>query len=185
MSEVVLVIGNLHTADEEYVLEQMGFDLEDDSDVEPPAWARYDGRVEEITLLNLATLVFFTNYVLQLQGLTDRKRSRSRFKNLPEWETNVWLPTPLDFRPPDPRDRGIFIGSALDLRDELDEIRRLSDLGLGELPPGYEDMRAGHALPVSFKLAEDRDCIRWVWRGLWDGADLAVRNTAPMSCFAA
>jgi hypothetical protein len=185
MSEVALVIGNLHPGDEEYVLGQMGLDLEDESDVERPAWARYDGRVEEIALLNLATVVFFTNYVFQLQGLTHRERSRSRFKNLPEWENNIWLPTALDFRPRDPLDRGIFIGSALALRDELTEIRRLSDLELGAIPPGYEGMRAGQTLPDSFRLTDDRDCVRWVWRGLWDGADLAVRSVAPMSCFAA
>jgi hypothetical protein len=186
---VDLEIGKLFEQDEEHVLEELGYDL--DLPEDRPAWARHEGPAERIALLNLASLVFFTDYVARLEGLKDTNHAlgRTRFKNLPFRETSIWLPVPLE-HPLDEAspDRPIFIGSALDLLEDLAEIQRRSDLGLGAVPKAYDDMRANFeefaGLP-SFRLDDDRDTIRWVWRGLRDGAELAVRVGAPMCCLAA
>ncbi len=188
MSSIDLEVGKLSEDDEEYVLGELGYDL-DRADT-CPAWTRYEGPTVRIALLNLASLVYFTDYVARLDGFKDTTRAlgRTRFRNLPVWEKSIWLPGPLEKRPRDANpDRPVFIASSLELLADLAEIQRRSELALGAVPKAYDDMRAdfdAFAGLLSFRLEDERDTIRWVWQGLRDGAELAIRSGAPMCCFA-
>jgi hypothetical protein len=142
----------------------------------------------QLSLLNLASLVFFTDYVARLEGFKDSSRAlgKIRFKNLPLWETSVWLPTRLNVVPEPRPGYPVFIGSAVTLLEELTEIQRASDLELGGAPEGYDRMRADLSAFYSspFRLADERDIHRWVWRGLRDAAEAAAQMGAPGCCFA-
>lgn len=190
MSMVEVVVGRMPEDLEQHVLEELGFDLDliEDGESTPPEWARYDGPGVQLSLLNLASLVFFTDYVARLEGFKDSSRAlgKMRFKNLPLWETSVWLPTRLNIVPEPRPSYPVFIGSAVTLLEELTEIQRASDLELGGAPEGYDRMRADLSAFCSspFRLADERDIHRWVWRGLRDGAEAAAQMGAPVCCFA-
>lgn len=190
MSMVEVVVGRLPEDLEQHVLEELGFDLDsiEAGESAPPEWARYAGPGEQISLLNLASLVFFTDYVARLEGFKDSGRAlgKMRFKNLPLWETSVWLPTRLKALPEPRSSYPVFIGSAVTLLEELSEIRRASDLGLGDAPEGYDRMRGDLSAFCSspFQVADERDIHRWIWRGLRDAAEAAVKLGAPVCCFA-
>lgn len=149
-------------------------------------WERYAGPTEEIGLLNLASIVFFTDYVASLEGRSQWDGPHeSRFKNLPSWETNIWLPGRFEASD-EVGDDYTFLGSCAALLDELTEIQRTSKLSLGVvIPDRYREMRADFraycrsSLEPSTPVADD-DVIRWIWQGLWDGAEMAVRKRAPM-----
>lgn len=189
MSSIDLEIGKLSEFDEEHVLEELGYDVE--SADAHPAWSRYERPTVRIALLNLASLVCFTDYVARLDKFKDPARAlgRAHSKNLPVWETSIWLPERLEKRPQDAdSDCPIFIGSSLDLLADLTEIQGRSELALGTVPKAYHDMRAdfdAFAGLLSFNLEDERDTIRWVWQGLRDGAELAIKSGAPMCCYAA
>jgi len=190
MSMVEVVVGKLPEDLEQHVLEELGFDLDsiEDGESTPPEWTRYEGPEVRLSLLNLASLVHFTDHVARLEGFKDSGRAlgRMRFKNLPLWETSVWLPTRLNVLPTPRPVSATFIGSAVALLEELGEIQRASDLELGSAPEGNDRMRAdSSAFRVTpFRLADDRDIHRWVRRGLWDGAEAAVKLGAPAWLFA-
>ena len=41
-------------------------------------------------------------------------------------------------------------------------------------------MKRRDCLRWDFKLSDDRSLIQWIWKGLYDGAELAIRNSTPM-----
>jgi len=78
----------------------------------------------------------------------------------------------------------VFLGSCQGLLTDLNEIQRLSDVDLGNTPEGYDKMRADYGVffRSGFELSDDRSIVKWVWKGLHEGADLSLRSTAPMLC---
>ncbi len=165
-------------------------------------WDRGRKAIAEISLLNLATVCEFLNHVAELEGKQRRLRpntfrpdrtkatKRTQFQNIPWWEASVWLPVPFDSSPHDVKN-GLFVGSAVCLQEELDRIRALSPLELGSAPKGYRAMRRDYSAfsrrPFELAPGEGRDsqevitqCVRWVWLGMHDAAEIAVRNSTPL-----
>jgi len=151
------------------------------------AWQQAPEHIATISLLNLASVCFFTDHVAKLEGFADSAAALecTRFINLPWWQMSVWLP--LAFQPPpEPAMKSdgwpVFLGSCQGLLADLAEIQKLSDSGLGAMPEGYEMMRAdyGAFMRTRFELSDDRSIIQWVWRALRDGAELAMSRSSPM-----
>ncbi|EEF57730.1 hypothetical protein [Pedosphaera parvula] len=156
----------------------------------PPVWQNTQ-EVATINLLNLPSLCLFLDHVAKIEGFKDSNQAlkSTRLKNLPWWETSIWLPLLFDPRPEptvDSLGSRSFLGSCPGLISELEDIQKKSDLDLGVTPPGYEEMRAApeKTQRSGFTLHGDhRAAIQWVWKGLYDGAQLALRNSAPMIGF--
>lgn len=148
-------------------------------------WRLCPERVAEISLLNLASVCSFLDYVAGSEGFRDSGEGMegTRFRNLPWWEESVWLPVAID-PPPEPHDPSepLFVGSSPGLLAELASIRTMSRLDLGAIPDGYLEMRNDFKAfsRSSFELAGRDAVIRRVWRGLNDAAEIAVRNAAPL-----
>jgi hypothetical protein len=144
-----------------------------------------DGRekIATISALNLASVTMFTAYVSKLEGLGDSPSAmeRTRFSNLPWWMYSYWLPSRVPPLSPN-EDWDFFVGSTYDLADQLAEIQRLSDLGLGTAPPGYDLMRSDLRafFQSNFSLQDDKDIIRWVWKAYWDAVTLSLESKAPI-----
>ena len=90
MSMVELIIGKLPDELEEAAtaaLDELGI-------ARSTEWLRYDGPVQQLSLLNLASVTLFNDHVARLEGFKNSVGAevRSRFKNLPYWETSIWLP---------------------------------------------------------------------------------------------
>jgi hypothetical protein len=63
----------------------------------------------------------------------------------------------------------------------LNEIQRLSDLGLGNVPSSYELMRSDPKEFYRSKITLDNTTLmRWIWRGLHDAAELSISNSVPV-----
>jgi hypothetical protein len=156
--------------------------------VESPPVGQNTEKVATINLLNLPSLCLFLDHVAKIEGFKNSNQAlkSTRLKNLPWWETSIWLPLPFEPRPEptiDSLGSRSFLGSCQGLIAELEDIQRKSDLDLGTTPPGYEEMRADpeKVQHSAFDLPSDnRAAIQWVWKGLYDGAQLALRNSAPM-----
>ena len=131
----------------------------------------------------------FLRHTVQLEGFADENAGfaagadgKLKGKNFPWWDNALWLP--LEFGDPGALDDDptFFVGSCQTLIAELDELKRTSPLRLGEVVPAYSDMRADFLKFVRSDTELDlrtEDCVRWVWRALRDGAELAVaQNTA-------
>jgi hypothetical protein len=146
-------------------------------------WRSCGERLAEVSLLNLATICVFLDHVAMLEGFGDASGEaieRTTFRNLPWWESNVWLP--FDFVPPskpvNPKDP-IFVGSSVHLVAELKQVQAMSTLHLGVAPDGYVVTSAQpRALLVEPRDLEGEDlttkCTQWVWRGLYDAAEFAI-----------
>jgi hypothetical protein len=154
------------------------------------SWETFSGPEESFSLLNLASVVALTDHVASLEGLTDSANAlgRTRFVNLPWWMTCIWLPVQFHV-PAEPvvhyGDDPIFVGSCAGLLEDLAAVRDLSNLSLGESPPGYAEMRRDYEAFLgdwrTFELKDERDVIRWVWRGLHDAAELALQRGCAMT----
>jgi len=140
-----------------------------------------------ISLLNLASVCLFTDYVARLEGFANSAAAlgHTRFQHLPLWQMSIWLP--VLFQPPreptiSTEGWPVFLGSCQCLLAELAEIQQLSEMELGATPDGYEAMRADYIAFVrsGFALRDDRSIIQWIWRGLHDGAELAIRDSVPL-----
>ena len=84
MSMVELIIGKLPDELEEAAtaaLDELGI-------ARSTEWLRYDGPVQQLSLLNLASVTLFNDHVARLEGFKNSVGAevRSRFKNLPYWE---------------------------------------------------------------------------------------------------
>jgi hypothetical protein len=155
----------------------------------PEAWLERPDTIATISCLNGATVMEFLRHAVQLEGYTDEwagfaagTNGKLAGKNFPWWDNSLWLP--LEFNDPGGLDDDptFFIGSCQCLIAELDELKRTSPLQLGEVTAEYSDMRADFLKFVHSKTELDlsgEDCVRWIWRALRDGAELAIaQNTA-------
>jgi hypothetical protein len=151
------------------------------------AWRLTTAPIATISLLNLASVCLFLDHVARLDGFTDSATAleHTRFRHLPWWQTSIWLP--IIFEPPrEPAMESggwpVFLGNCQGLLADLCQVQRLSDARLGSTPDGYEQMRADYRafLRSGFELNDERTVLQWVWRGLQDGAEIAVSNSAPL-----
>lgn len=149
-------------------------------------WRDFSGPPTHISLLNLASLVFFLDYAARLEGLPNAAAVKQpKLRNIPWWcQINIWLP--LEFRPPgapalEMDGEPILLGSVQGLLADLAEIQKRSDLDLGTIPDGYLTMRSDYRafMRSGFCLKDDRSLVQWIWLGLHDGAQLALRG-APL-----
>jgi len=150
-------------------------------------WQKTPEHIATINLLNLASVVFFTDHVAKLEDFADSAAAleHTRFRHLPWWQTSIWLP--ISFQPPpEPAMESdgwpVFLGSCQGLLADLAEIQKLSDMSLGATPEGYDAMRADHGafMRSGFELSDDRSIIQWVWRGLHDSAEMALSRSSPI-----
>ena len=76
----------------------------------------------------------------------------------------------------------VFLGSCQGLLENLNEIRSLSSLGLGQAPRGYDLMRSDLKAfyRSNFAIEDPTAIIQWVWKGLHDGVTLALQHGAPL-----
>ena len=151
------------------------------------SWRTVGGQPTSIQIFNLASVVLFTDHVAKLEGLADSGAAMeaTRFPHLPWWQTSVWLP--VTFQPPkDPAiDMGgwpVFLGSCQGLLADLAEVQKLSDMTLGTTPDGYDAMRCDLRawLRSGFELSDERAIIQWVWKGLHESAEIAVRTGSAL-----
>jgi hypothetical protein len=150
-------------------------------------WIDAPPEIAELTLLNLATVVLFLDYVAKLEGFEDSTRGedRSRFRHLPWCVDCIWLPIRFaEPKVPLMKDRGfpVFLGSCQTLLDELQEIRSISKIALGDAPSGYDFMRSDFKAfyRSKFELEDEAAMTQWVWRGLYDGVQTAIEHSAPL-----
>ncbi len=148
-------------------------------------WRQFAGQSTEISLFNLATVCLFTDHVADLEGFTNSGEAmeRTKFRHLPWWQTSIWLP--VEFQPPkdpaiDMDGWPIFLGSCQCLLADLAEVKKLSDMNLGATPDDYLKMRADYKafMRSDFSLSDERILIQWIWRGLYDGAELGMNGAA-------
>jgi len=148
---------------------------------------RQAGEDITISLLNLASVCCFLDHVAKLEGFPDSETAldKTRFRNLPWWQTSIWLP--LVFRPPqelaiESEELPVFLGSSQGLLSDLDEVQRLSGLDLGKKPDGYDRMRMDLSAfrRSDFVSADESSVVRWVWLGLRDGAEISLRRSSPL-----
>ncbi len=186
----VLTVGRLVeflVDDVEGVLEQIG------ASAQAGRWLACPEEVAVISLINVSSVSFFNKFAAGLEGLTGYDAmERTRFKNLPWWLSAVWLP--IEINPPVVTDGGdpVFVGSIARLQAELSEIQRLAPhLKLGTVPAEFDVMRKDYGAwwrgllerpEENQRLSED-DTIRWVWRALYDGAELGRHQDAPVFWF--
>jgi hypothetical protein len=144
------------------------------------------GLNKKFLLLNLATVGVFLDYSASLVSKsTNELISDPAFMNLPFWQESFWIPQ--DFAPAkafeEDDDGPFFFGSNLQLLLTLDFIKSVSRIPLGPVPPAYDLMvRDLRSFYREFKgIDGEQGCIQWVWRGLYDGATLAVQNKLPMA----
>lgn len=145
------------------------------------------GPDEETVLcsLNSASFVLFLNHVSALDGYADSQAAfaafqsgDSKFRNMPWWDDSIWLPFEFPGVGTIESNFPTFVGSCPALLRELETIKHLSQLGLGDKPPGYEQMRAdilAFYKGVHVQL-DEADTIRWIWRVLYDGAEIAMTS---------
>jgi hypothetical protein len=122
-------------------------------------------------------------YADENAGLAAGADGKLKWKNLPWWDNSLWLPR--EFGNPGGLDDvpTFFIGSCQGLVAELDELKRISALRLGEVPTAYSDMRKDFLQFVRSDRELDlsaEDGIRWVWRALREGAELAIAQDAAL-----
>lgn len=153
----------------------------------PEHWRTCPKGMATFDIYNLATLNVFHEHIFLLDGLPNVGESiaRTRFRHLPFHVFDVWLPA--DFQPtPDPEIRDgewqVPLLSCQGLLRDLELIKHSSDVGLGSTPEGYDLMRES---PREFyrskiSLKDKNTMIQWIWRGLYDAAQLAVDQSVPL-----
>jgi hypothetical protein len=65
----------------------------------------------------------------------------------------------------------------------LDELKQTSPLQLGDVVSEYSEMRADFLKFVSSNTElnlRTEECVRWIWRALRDGAELAIAQNAAL-----
>jgi hypothetical protein len=155
-------------------------------------WRECEENIATISMMNVASLNLFNHYSAGLEGFGGSDAmSRTKFINLPWWLRTIWLPISFDpLREPLSSDDPLFAGSCQRLLAELAEIQKLSDFGLGNVPEEYNAMRANYPKwwkglldPTAEEQApySEADTVRWLWRALYDGAQLALQHNAPLS----
>lgn len=151
-----------------------------------PEWHTCAENIARIDIFNLASVNEFLDYATRLENLLDGTGGiqDKKFRQLPWYVYDVWLP--FDFEPtPQPEISDghwpVPLLSSHRLLIELNEIQRLSDLGLGGAPTGYELMRSDPKEFYRSKITLDNTTLmRWIWRGLHDAAELSVASSVPV-----
>jgi hypothetical protein len=137
-------------------------------------------------LLNCVTL--FTDHVIELEGYANRHAGYEamydgsfRQKQMPAWEDSDWMP--FEFEPPGciANDVAPWIGSCQALLRELDDVAARSPLSLATLPSHYLLKPDGPDLSFDGTQFSNAEAIRWVWRCLHDGAQVAIRENSVLS----
>ena len=132
----------------------------------------------------------FLRHPVQLEGYADEAAGfaagecgKLKWKNFPWWDNSLWLPLEFDDPGGLDDDPTFFVGSCQNLIAELDDLKRTSPLELGGVVTEYSDMRADF---LKFARSNTRldlrteDCVRWIWRALHDGAELAIAQNAAL-----
>ena len=143
-----------------------------------------------LCLLNGASVMAFLKHVGQLERHPDTRiafkafhEGRSKFRNMPWWDNSIWLP--FDFkRPGTLKDDSVtFIGSAPALLRELATMQESSSLALGAIPAGYKEMHqdiaAFYQSGAELEL-DEQGIVQWIWRALFDGAEMAIRSKTAL-----
>jgi hypothetical protein len=157
-------------------------------EVELAPWLESPDTIAELSCFNGASIMEFLRHAVHLEGFADENEGfaagadgKLSNKNFPWWDNSLWLP--LGFNDPGGLDDDptFFIGSCQSLLAELNELKQASPLQLGEVVAGYSDMRSDF---VKFVRSDHElnltteDCVRWIWRALRDGVELAIaKNT--------
>ncbi|RPJ62188.1 MAG: hypothetical protein EHM23_04055 [Acidobacteria bacterium] len=151
-------------------------------------WMEAAPDIDELCLLNLASVVCFLEHVARLEGFPDVgvATEKTRFKHLPWYMDSIWLPVPMEMpKVPLMLDGGwpVFLGSAVSLHSALTRIREMSDAGLGSTPEGYDLMRTNvkSFYRTGISVVPERAVLQWVWKGLHDGVECALEHHAPMA----
>jgi hypothetical protein len=135
--------------------------------------------------LNAASFVLFLDHVSTLDGHADSqiafeafRQGDSKFRNMPWWDDSIWLPFEFTDVGTIEGDFPTFVGCCPALLRELEAIKSLSQLGLGNKPSGYDEMRED--ISAFYRSAhtplDEADTIRWIWRALYDGAEIAMTS---------
>ena len=153
-------------------------------------WLERPDTIAEISCLNGATVMEFLRHVVHLEGYADEgagfaagECGKLKGKNFPWWDNSLWLPLGFDDPGGLDDDPTFFIGSCQGLIAELDELNATSPLRLGDVVTGYSEMRADFLKFVRSDTELDlraEDCVRWIWRALRDGAELAIAHNAVL-----
>jgi hypothetical protein len=153
-------------------------------------WSTAKHDIATICCLNIASVVVFLRHVVRCGGHSNEtlgfragERGETKYRNMPWWDNSVWLPTELANPGNLKDDPTTFVGSCVGLLRELKALQEESDLRLGTVPSGYEDMRADiehfYRSNIALRLTNE-DCIRWIWLALRDGADLAIKENSVL-----
>jgi len=153
-------------------------------------WLERPDTIAAISCLNGADVMEFLRHAAQLEGYTDEDTGfaagecgKLNGKNFPWWDNSLWLPLEFDNPGGLDDDPTIFVGSCQRLIAELDELKRTSPLQLGDVVTEYFDMRADFLKFVRSNtelVLRTEDCVRWIWRALRDGAELAIAQNAAL-----
>jgi hypothetical protein len=159
-------------------------------EAELATWLERPDTIAEISCLNSATVVEFLRHAVQLEGYADENAGfaagaygKLKGKNFPWWDNSLWLPLGFDDPGRLDDDPTFFVGSCQALIAELDELKRTSPLRLGDVVSAYSDMRADFQKFIRSDTELDlgtEDCVRWIWRALRDGAELAIAQNAAL-----
>lgn len=158
-------------------------------EVELATWLECPDTIATVSCLNGATVVEFLRHAVQLEGYSDENAGfaagadgKLKWKNFPWWDNSLWLPLEFDNPGGLDDDPTFFVGSCQRLIAELDELKQTSPLQLGDVVSEYSEMRADFPKVVRSNTELDlrtEESIRWIWRALRDGAELAIaQNTA-------
>jgi hypothetical protein len=149
------------------------------------AWMRCAGDVDSIDSLNSASVCVFLDHVARLEGFPDSRVAieETQFRQLPWWDSGIWLP--ISFEPPTLLDDSgvpVFLGCCHTLLADLDGVRSLSGLDLGRAPHGYAQMRADVKAfyRSGFQLEDEASIVQWIWKAFHDGAEIAIKRSAPL-----
>jgi len=153
-------------------------------------WLERPDTIARISCLNGAAVVEFLRHAVQLEGYVDEDAGfaagacgKLKGKNFPWWDNSLWLPLGFDDPGGLDDDPTFFVGSCQSLIAELDELKRTSPLQLGDVVTEYSDMRTDFLKWVRSNIDLDlqtQDCVRWIWRALRDGAELAIAQNAAL-----
>jgi hypothetical protein len=154
------------------------------------AWLERPDTIATIACLNGVAVMEFLRHAVLLEGYADEDTGfaagacgKLKWKNFPWWDNSLWLPLAFDHPGRLDDDPTFFVGSCQGLIAELDELKRISPLQLGDVVTEYSDMRANFLKFIRSNTELDprtEDCVRWIWRALRDGAELAIAQNAAL-----
>jgi hypothetical protein len=145
--------------------------------------------VADVDTFNLASLVLFTDYTADLEGLANRDGTGqgSRWKNLPYWLHAVWLPLNGETIEPvvwkDNAGWEVMISTATGLINDLQQISELSNMELG-VKPGQFDLMLSDP-PAFYKSTaditfSDKATLQWMWYAYFWAAQKSLQSSTPV-----